>query len=198
MILEKVGGRKASLKTLYYKALYKLGAYRQYSQPDWGQVKRLVYVCMGNINRSAYGEAKAKSLGMTSSSCGINADETKGASDEAIRNGDSRNIDLRAHHCKSIYNFGLQSGDLILAVEPAHLKAIEEILHAGNTQNPVPTQLTLLGLWATYPNPFLQDPICRSDTYFQACFDKIDQATCRINTETQLARATSGRQIAER
>ncbi len=187
MILEKTGGRQATVKSLYYRLLYRLGAFRRYSSPDWSKVCRLVFICLGNINRSAYGEAKAKSLGIDSISYGIEADETKGASTEAIRNGSSRGIDLTPHGCRSIYNIELQAGDLVLAVEPSHLHAIENAL-ATNNKDGLPIQLTLLGIWSLSPTPFIQDPICRSDIYFGSCFDRIDQAIYCIKSEIEKAK----------
>ena len=187
MILEKTGGRQATVKSLYYRLLFKLGVFRRYAKPDWSKVDRLVFVCLGNINRSAYGEAKARSLGMNSISYGIDADETKGASAEAIRNGGSRGIDLTPHGCRSIYNIELQAGDLILAVEPAHMHAIESALATNNTHG-LPLQLTLLGIWSLSPSPFIQDPICRSDIYFGSCFDRIDEAIYRIKSEIEKAK----------
>jgi protein-tyrosine phosphatase len=187
MILEKAGGKRAALKSLYHKVLYQLGFYVDYSRPDWQQVNRLVFVCMGNINRSAYGEAKAKSLGMASYSYGIDADESKGASEEALRNGSARGIDLSSHHCRSINNIELQQGDLILAVEPDHLEAIANAIAKVNKSQTL-TQTTLLGIWARSPTPFLQDPICRSDIYFGSCFNKIDEAIYRIVAEIEQAK----------
>lgn len=187
MILEKAGGKQAALQSLYHKTLFRLGFYRDYARPDWQQVNRLVFVCMGNINRSAYGEAKAKSLGIASCSYGLDADESKGASEEALRNGRARGIDLSSHHCRSLYNIDLQSGDLIMAVEPNHLKAITGAIAQANIQQ-IPTQLTLLGIWSSTPTPFLQDPICRSDVYFNSCFNKIDQAIYRIVAELEKAK----------
>jgi protein-tyrosine phosphatase len=191
MILEKTGGRQATVKTLYYKMLYWLGAYRRYANPDWSRVNRLVFVCLGNINRSAYGEAKARSLGFDCISYGIDADETKGASTEAIRNGSARGIDLTPHVCRSIYNIELQADDLVLAVEPGHIQAIEQAL-ASNNPGGLPVQLTLLGVWSRSPTPFIQDPICRSDIYFGSCFDRIDQAIYRIGSEIKQAQGAAG------
>lgn len=186
MILEKAGGKQAAIKSFYHKALYRLGFYVDYAQPDWQRVSRLVFVCMGNINRSAYAEAKAKSLGMASSSYGIDADESKGASEEALRNARARGIDLSSHHCRSINNIELQQGDLILAVEPDHLEAIANAIARANKDQRT-AQTTLLGIWASSPDPFLQDPICRSDIYFDSCFNKIDQAIYRIVAEIEQA-----------
>lgn len=169
-ITEKFGGKKALLTHLYYKLLYLLGAFRKYSAPEWHKVNRLVFICMGNINRSAYAEFKANSIGIESISFGIDADEKKGASPSAIRNARGRDIELTTHQCKSMAHMKLQSGDLVLGVEPAHIKAIESAIGDQDVQ------LSLLGLWCETPTPFIQDPICRSDEYFQYCFARIDQA----------------------
>jgi protein-tyrosine phosphatase len=186
MIVEKAGGKKAAIKSAWHRLQYKLGGYKQYSLLDWSRVNRLVFVCMGNINRSAYGEAKARAIGLSSTSYGIDADETKGASIEAIRNGKSRGIDLTSHHCRSLGNIELQDGDLVLAVEPGHLPAIQQAIEIHNRDQAL-AQVSLLGIWSEPTTPFLQDPICRSDVYFSTCFDRIDQAIVRIAREMQTA-----------
>ena len=174
MFAEKFGGKKAFLRHSYFKVIYGLGGFNKYMNPDWQNVRRLVFVCKGNINRSPYGEYKARSIGLASFSCGINADETKGASIDAIRNARTRSIDLTSHHCQSIHNITLEDGDMVLAMEPAHLEAIIKALNidAG--------QVTLLGAWSDKPTPYIQDPICREDDYFQTCFNTIDRSLERI------------------
>ena len=113
---------------------------------------------------------------------GIDADEKKGASINAIRNAKGRNIDLAAHRCKSMAHMKLQKGDLVLGVVPAHIKKIASAVDNEEVQ------LSLLGLWSEIPTPFIQDPICRSGTYFQRCIARIDQAI--LNLKTKIATNT--------
>jgi protein-tyrosine phosphatase len=182
-LTEKYGGKKALLKYIYYRLLYLCGTFKKFSVPEWHKVNRLVFICMGNINRSAYAEFKAKSIGIESISYGIDADEKKGASPNATQNAADRNIDLGTHQCRSMAHMKLRSGDLVLGVEPAHIKAIENAIGDKNIQ------LSLLGLWCDTPTPYIQDPICRSDTYFQYCFARIDQAV--LNLKSKIATNTS-------
>lgn len=176
-LTEKHGGRKALLIYYCYRLLYWLGAFRKYSSPELHKVKRLVFICMGNINRSAYAEYKAKSIGIESVSYGIDADENKGASLSATRNAKARHIDLGDHRCRSMAHMKLQNGDLVLAVEPAHIDMIKTAIDGEDVQ------LSLIGLWSKTPTPFIQDPICRSDTYFQHCFARIDQAILDLQSK---------------
>ncbi len=65
------GSRRGALKAYWYRILYFFGHYRAYCQIDWDSIDRLVFVCKGNICRSAYAEVVAKSIGIDSISCGI-------------------------------------------------------------------------------------------------------------------------------
>ena len=70
-IARRYGSRRGFALTLWHQAKNLLGMYRSYRQVHWESVGRLVFVCKGNICRSAYTEAVAKSLGVAAISCGL-------------------------------------------------------------------------------------------------------------------------------
>ena len=175
MFSKKYGGKKAFLAYTYHRLLYSLGVYRKYSDLDWDRVGRLVFICTGNINRSVYAEFSARNLGLDSISYGIDADKHKGASNQAVRNAGCRQLDLRPHKCRPLNSITLNENDLLLAMEPMQAKAINGTIELNKAQ------ISLLGLWSDQPTPYIQDPILRSDGYYQNCFEVIDRSIANIN-----------------
>ncbi|MCK7579200.1 MAG: hypothetical protein MZV65_28030 [Chromatiales bacterium] len=47
------------------------GRVEDFAHPDLGRVRRLVFVCLGNINRSAFAEQVARKLGARACSVGL-------------------------------------------------------------------------------------------------------------------------------
>lgn len=176
-MLENFGGKKAVAFSLTHRLRNSLGCFSRQKDIDFGRVDRLIFICMGNINRSAYADAVARNSGINSSSYGLIADESKGASSTAIRIAKMRGIALESHQCRHIGNITLTANDLVLGVEPAHLSSIQAAMGDNGAQ------LSLLGLWAVAQRPFIQDPICRNDAYFHRCFDTIEQAIKRLDQE---------------
>lgn len=169
-IIENYGGKAALLRAIYAKWQSNLGGFKQERQVDWEQVKRLVFVCRGNINRSAYAaEYSSHCLNFPTASCGLETDNGLSASDHAIANGALRGTDLSHHKTTRLEDIEHQAGDLYIVFEPEHANLVRERL--GNPD----TMVTILGLWSNNPCPYIQDPICRSDTYFQACFERTEQ-----------------------
>ena len=58
-------------RELVLATAFKFGWSAHWLQIKWEDVDRLVFVCTGNICRSAYAEYKARSLGMSATSFGI-------------------------------------------------------------------------------------------------------------------------------
>lgn len=168
-------GRKAGLLRYHLgMARYRLGLFLALERVDWSLVKRLVFVCKGNICRSAYGEGKSKVLGLPSVSFGLSVQGQSPANEMAIRAAAIRGVDLSAHRTRSMDGVDIASGDLLLAMEPAQVKQI-----AGN-RLPAGTQITLLGLWCKPPCPHIEDPYGLLPEYFSTCFGLIDDALHRI------------------
>lgn len=164
----KYGSRKGALLTYWYRTLYLLGKYRTYRQVDWDRVDRLVFVCRGNICRSAYAEVVAKSIGIESISCGIDTVTGAPANNEAIKVSSIRGFNLSDHQTTPIKSLVFRKGDLLVAMEP---------WQAGYLHHEFPTEeCSLLGLWGKPVIPHIQDPYGYSQVYFENCFSYIENS----------------------
>ena len=157
----------------------RLGRFHQYRTVDWSQVERLVFVCKGNICRSAYAEARASSACFPAVSFGIEAHPDASADASAITYAAARNVFLSAHRTTSLEAFAHQPGDLLVCMEPPQAKIVVKFF-ADSTP-----QVTLLGLWAQPARPWLSDPYGSGDGYWCTCLDTIDSG---INQMLRLVR----------
>ena len=166
---ERYGSRRGFVLTWWYRLRYILGNYRHYQQVDWKSVERLVFVCKGNICRSAYAEAVARSLGIESISCGIDTIDGATANGEAIRAAATKGFDLRGHRTTPLQSLMFNKNDLLIAMEPWQVAHLHRQL--GNE-----FQCTLLGLWGEAVRPHIQDPFGASAEYFYNCFNYIEKS----------------------
>lgn len=140
------------------------------------RVNRLVFVCLGNINRSAFAEgvahthrARACSLGLATTT-GAPAFAT--AVDSARRFG----IDLSTHAATDFNDFTYCPGDLLLAMEIRH---VHQLIANGIPANAI----ALLGAWSSPRRLHLHDPMLQSDDYFVTCFTLIHSAIINLVEE---------------
>lgn len=155
------------------------GQLSRFTDIDFHTVQRVVFVCKGNICRSAYAHARAHQSGLQTDSFGLEAG-AQHADPAAIRNATMRQIDLRAHTPKAPHQLRLTETDLLAAMEPQQCLQLEkQYLNA---------QITLLGLWASPRRPYIHDPYGHGSRYFQACFSTIDSAVDGITKHLLEAR----------
>jgi protein-tyrosine phosphatase len=147
------------------------GRLRQFECIDWSRVSRLVFVCRGNICRSAYAEKKTTSLGYPAASFGLSADSGLPADEQAQAAAIRRGVQLQGHRSCGADDFELRQGDLLAAMEVRQLDEIME--RFGNDSH---FQLTLTGLWSHPRRPHLHDPLNLCPAYFETCFGIIDSA----------------------
>jgi len=168
LVKHRYGGKKGLVKHYFYKFWSRVGGFRRYRRIDWSRVRRVIFVCRGNICRSPYSEVKARQQGVEALSLGLQAIPGRTAQADAIRNAGMREIDLQSHRAKAPHEVQMTDSDLLVAMEPWHAEALSLL---DSTQG---VQITLLGLWGRHKRPYIQDPYGRSDAYFQRCFDVID------------------------
>lgn len=164
------------------------GLYRKYETIDWSSVRRLVFVCQGNICRSPYAHWLARRDTDAVASLGLNTYTGMQAFDMAIDTARRYGVDLGAHRTTDWKDFELRDGDLLLAMEMRHIRIIE--------QRPVDRkiQVGLLGLWCRPRLPLLYDPHRLSPAYFATCYERIGRAVARITAQfTERAPATPAR-----
>ncbi|MBU5613502.1 arsenate reductase/protein-tyrosine-phosphatase family protein [Geomonas azotofigens] len=133
-------------------------------------MKRLIFVCRGNVCRSPYAEASAKALGFVATSCGVDVQVRTPCEPMAITAAFRRGIDISAHVSCSIYDLSLNSEDCLVALDPSHLAVTELVAKKHGCQ------YTLLGLWKRRSVLTIEDPYGKPVQAFEACYASIDEA----------------------
>lgn len=146
------------------------GSYRGFKRIHWGRVKRVVFVCRGNICRSPYAERRAAIYGLPTASFGLCARTGASADPSASEIAARRGIELANHRACAASDFEFANDDLLVHMEPRQARAMLRRLPA------LPCQMTLLGLWSRPRRPHIQDPHRLSEAYWERCFDVIDSA----------------------
>lgn len=173
-VARNYGSRRGFLLTYWHHLLYLLGRYRKYRKVDWQSIERLVFVCKGNICRSAYAEAVSRSMGVEAISCGLDTIENAPANIDAICNAIALGFDLKGHKTTPIMYLVIRKSDLLIAMEPWQCNFLQRSLHRKH-------QITLLGLWSRPIFPHIQDPYGASPYYFKKCFEYIKSSVNELS-----------------
>ena len=152
----------------------------QLAPESMGDVRRLVFVCRGNISRSAYAEVAARSRGLAAASCGVSAAQGRDADHAAVQVASQCGLDLSGHRATEAGRFEPEAGDLLLAMEVRQLAALASLPHLAKTPR------LLLGSFAGTPH--LHDPYGLNLAYYASCFQRIDVALDRLETLCPAAR----------
>ena len=168
-LADNYGSKRGFVRTWWHRSRFMLGGYRKYRQVDWNSVERVVFVCKGNICRSAYAEAIACSLGLDAVSCGLRTIVAAPANEGAVRAARARGVDLKEHKTTPIMYMALKKTDLLVAMEPWHIELMQKHLVREH-------YYTLLGLWHWPVRPHIQDPYGSSPEYFERCFKYIEKS----------------------
>lgn len=174
-------GKTARLKYLARYAYWRLGGYRGLRRVEWSSVRRLVFVCTGNICRSPYAEHVARALSLEAASFGIEAGENGAADPTALRVARQRGALLDGHRTTKMANFEAREGDLFVAMEPFQVAVV------AKRRWGVPHQITLLGLWAGSNGAVIPDPYGCDDEEFTHSFGVIERGIEKI--ESRLSEA---------
>lgn len=149
-------------------------------------VRRVVFVCLGNICRSACAEQMARAAGLHAASLGLSTTTGVGSPDAALAAAARQRMPMAAHRACDWQDFTVQPGDLLLAME---VRQAHELVRRLDGRTDV--QVALLGNWCAPPSPHLHDPFTLSDAYFDACFTRIRQAVGRLAHDVPNARAVA-------
>jgi len=169
---DQYGSRRGLIRTYWHQLLYRFGYYQQ-KDIDWNAVKRLVFICKGNICRSAYAEVVAKALNIETVSAGICAIENQPANERAIQVAKSLGHDLALHKTTPMMYTILTQADLVLAMEPWQIEFIDKHLEGYY-------QRALLGIWAEPAKAYIHDPYGLSVAYFENCLKLIEKSVNAI------------------
>jgi protein-tyrosine phosphatase len=169
-IKNNYGSKRGLLNAFKYQCMYYLGFYKKQQNIDWTKVNRLVFLCHGNICRSPLGEYYAKSLGAVTCSCGLACQNGFDADPRAIEYGQRKGLDMSCHKTTNISQMDFSQHDLIIAMDPMHIRELEKI-------DTCLAQSTLAGLWLKRPQPYIHDPFSVNSKYFSYCESLVISAT---------------------
>lgn len=144
-------------------------------------IKRVVFVCNGNICRSVFAEYVLRSVlkgsVMSVDSCGLNVGVSSHSPPEAVIVSQKFRVNLSGHFSKGWENCDLENADLILAMEYwQYRKLIRFLPHKKDN-------IFLLRELTPFPeNLFcnINDPYGRSEEEFESCFSQINRAIVGI------------------
>lgn len=160
-------------------------------RPD--TVRRVVYVCLGNICRSAYGDAIARELDLPVASLGLSTSTGAASPQDAVEAARRAGVELGNHRALDWSDFDVRSGDLFLVMEVRQAHELRKRLGARND-----VQVCLLGMWCSPPMPHLHDPFSLRPAYFDTCFRRVREAALHLNdqlrgsTKNDVETATTG------
>lgn len=138
--------------------------------PDPAHIRRLVFLCQGNICRSAFADMVAQRAGVRTASFGLSTTTGRGAHGPAIAAARTLGYDMSAHKALDAADYVPQAGDLLLAMEVRQLHR----LAANPRLKGLPR--VLLGRWTRPMMPHLHDPYKLDDRYMAHCLRRIEQA----------------------
>jgi protein-tyrosine phosphatase len=144
------------------------------SRPEPADVRRLVFVCHGNICRSAFADVVARRAGLNVASFGLSTDVGKPAHPPAIEAAAELGFDLTAHRTTRAGDFAPDAGDFLLAMEARQLRRLAgDARFAGLPRS-------LLGLYASPAVPHLHDPYELDPAYMVTCLKRIESAVANL------------------
>ena len=170
------GSFRGWVRSLLGQMEYVTGRLNPHIQPAVSNVNRLVFVCLGNINRSAFAAEVARGRRANVHSIGLSTTTGAPAFHTAVSTAARLGYDLLAHTATDRSDYTYQVGDLLLIMEVRH---IGRLIAAG-----IPAQaIALLGCWASPIRIHLHDPHTLSDEYFRTCFNLIHSAVINLTEE---------------
>jgi protein-tyrosine phosphatase len=151
--------------------------YSRMDKPARTAVRQVIFVCKGNICRSAFAEQallkRLEGQGMRVESCGLQAQSGALPPVEAIQAAARFAIDLSRHRARTPEECGMAEADLIVAME------LGQLLELARRFPQCSERLALLRSFAPWPASLLcniDDPYGCEPQVYQRCFTTIDRA----------------------
>lgn len=139
---------------------------------DLGGVTRVVFVCHGNICRSAYATALAERSGLATASCGLSVTAENPAHGPIAVAAARRGLDLSRHRSAPIANIAPRQGDLFLVMEVRQLARLQtDPRFAG-------VRIDLLGRYGGKPH--LHDPYGLCDEFVETSLNDIERSVANL------------------
>ncbi len=162
-----------------------LGQDHEFRHVDFYRVERLVFVCLGNICRSPYGEYIAQRYGVATAGFGLATTTGGPAFELGVETALELGVDMRAYRSTDISDFEIQDTDLLLVMELRHAERLKQ--HIGGSSQ---AQIALLGNWAEPRRLHIHDPHVHGKAYFKTCYAVIENATEKLINQYLTSRVT--------
>lgn len=166
------GGKKAFIYHVLQKIRYLTLGYSYIDKIPHtiSNDQRVVFVCKGNICRSALAHQYLISLGKTDTvSFGLDTHTGKPANERMLKASMKRNISLTSHKTTAIDGYNYRQGDILLCMEPYQCKEAKQFFPDAT--------VSLLGLCLSSKRIYLHDPYAACQEYVETCTDIIILAT---------------------
>ncbi|WP_323813286.1 glycosyltransferase [Cellvibrio sp. NN19] len=169
----KFGGRKAFLNYVFFAIKASLAGYHFKCGAVSKRPGRVVFVCKGNICRSAFAEWYFKKhSNIPCVSLGVDTTSGVEANQRISRLSLDMDVDLSGHRTTAIENFVPCDGDLYVCMEPSHLEKISLIS--------AKKEISLLGLNASPFAAYIHDPYAAPELYARNCLMQIAHAVDQL------------------
>jgi protein-tyrosine phosphatase len=169
LIQDNHGTHRGWVRLLLAQVAFVLGRFTPWTQVRIPVVRRLVFVCLGNINRSAFADVLAQKMGAQTASFGLSTTTGSPAYEMAIRTAPLFDVTLHTHRATDMSDYQYRDGDLLAVME---MRQVHKLLNRG-----VPAEaIVLLGYWAAPRRLHIHDPHTLSARYFVTCFAILDSA----------------------
>jgi len=166
---DKFGGKKLFLKSIDNQLRYLFGMYANYRAVPL-DTKRVVFVCQGNICRSALAEVVFQELSaFPVASFGLNTHTGKPANSRMINVAEALGYDLTAHQTTSLSDFIIQEKDLLVCMQPEHVQELNNL--------DIKNEKLLIGTMLHPSIPRVSDPYSANDQFMSTCANQICKST---------------------
>lgn len=153
------------------------------SKPFPKKVQHIVFVCKGNICRSAFAEHYFKMLPEISvmvESCGLDPTQGTMPPDEAVQAASRLGVDLSSHRSKGLDACEIISADLILPMEFNQYRQLISLFPEKEDQIHLLRKFSI-GISGLFCN--IDDPYGRSLKEFESCFYLMKKALNQLGTQ---------------
>lgn len=172
-LMNRFGSRRGFLRYCLDEIYCRIGLYRDYTRYQ-SPPERLVFVCQGNICRSALAEQVFKSHSdIDAISLGLNTNTGKGANARLLKLAyETKNIDLSTHKTTSVEDYVPRPGDAFVCMEARHIEQIKSLGYSG--------PFLLLGSFGEKKTFRINDPYSANDTFMVKTIDDIVYHTIEL------------------
>jgi protein-tyrosine-phosphatase len=144
--------------------------------------KRVLFVCSGNICRSAYAHVVFERLAqdydrkIQVASAGTLRLVGRPAAPLMIRVANERGINIEEHRSTPLSRLLVEAADAIFAMSPEHR---DVMIAMANNPTITAQKIVMLGEWLSPPAPEIEDPMGRPYTVYQRVAAEIEAALRR-------------------